>query len=395
MNEEQHSHVGASSAYRWMVCPGSVRLCKNMPNNSSRYSREGVAAHQLAEMCLRSGRRADEFLDMSVTVDGTGFEVDEDMAEGVQVYIDAVMKDFQSGDVMAIEERFDLSHFYPGMFGTNDCSVYRPSTGLLIVYDLKYGAGVAVNVEANPQLLYYGLGAATAVPGRTLTQVELVVVQPRCQHRDGPVRRWRTNALDLLDWSADLVDAAKATEAPDAPLHHGPHCKFCPAAPICPALHAHVLATAQMDFAHDENDNDVLSAVVPEHLSSEALAVVLAEADVIENWLTSVRAYAHSEAEAGRTPPGWKLVNKQGRRVWVDPTEALAFLKSLGLDDIDIHKIEVKSPAQIEVVLGKLKKDKKSITPLVVSRSSGTTLVHESNARPAVAPSAIQDFQGK
>ncbi|MEO5346870.1 MAG: DUF2800 domain-containing protein [Magnetococcus sp. YQC-9] len=388
MSESSHSPVGASSAYRWMACPGSVRLGKSMPKTQSRYAMEGVAAHQLAETCLRKGQDANEFLGTTLTIEGGCFEVSEEMAEGVQVYLDAVWGDLQPGDALAIEERFDLNHFYPGMFGTNDCSIYRSSTGLLIVYDFKYGAGVAVAAEANPQLLYYGLGAATAVPGRNLSAVELVVVQPRGQHRDGPVRRWRTSALELLEWSADLVDAVRATEVADAPLHQGAHCKFCPAAAICPALRAHVLATAQMEFGDQP--------VVPETLSGEALAVVLTQADVIENWLTSVRAYAHQEAEAGRTPPGFKLVNKQGRRVWIDPDAAIVLLRGMGLEEADIHKApEMLSPAQIEAVLRRQKKDTKVIVPLVVSRSSGTTLVHESNARPAVASSAVQDFQGK
>ncbi|MBF0339867.1 MAG: DUF2800 domain-containing protein, partial [Magnetococcales bacterium] len=148
MSESVHSHVGASSAYRWMVCSGSVRLCKNQPKTSSRYAFEGVAAHQLAELCLRRGDDASAFLGKSMTIEGHEFDVGEEMAEGVQVYLDVVRADLQPGDVMAIEERFDLNHFYPGMFGTNDCSIYRPSSGLLIVYDLKYGAGVAVQAAA-------------------------------------------------------------------------------------------------------------------------------------------------------------------------------------------------------------------------------------------------------
>ena len=396
MSKPAHSSIGASSAHRWLSCPGSVRLCRGMPKDSSKYAMEGTAAHQLAERCLRQGVPAAEFIDQAITVDGTPFTVDEEMAEGVQVYLDAIQADRRPGDVMVVEERFDISSFYPGMFGTNDCSLYRPDTGELIVFDLKFGRGVAVSVDANPQLLYYGLGAATAVPGRKLTSVELVVVQPRCQHQDGPVRRWRTDALTLLEWSADLVDAAQATASPDAPLRAGHHCKFCPAAPVCPALQAHVLTVAQAEFAPNENDEDTITVKSPEKLSPAELAVVLREAQVIEDWLNSVRAYAHCEAEAGRTPPGFKLVNKQGRRVWMDPAEALDFLRSLHIDDESIHEPrKIRSPAQIEVVLGKLKMDKKSIVPLVVSRSSGTTLVHESNARPAVAPSAIQDFQDK
>src|SRR3546814_4893751 len=99
---------------------------------------------------------------------------------------------------------------------TGDAVLYRPSTGELRVYDLKYGRGVPVEVERNSQELYYGLGATMAEPGRLVNTVELVIVQPRAPHRDGPVRRWETTGMELLDWAVELVDAAKRTARPDA-----------------------------------------------------------------------------------------------------------------------------------------------------------------------------------
>src|SRR3546814_1886118 len=79
--------------------------------------------------------------------------VDEEMVEAVQVFLDTIRRDYKPGDVLVVEQRFDLSSWYPGLFGTCDAVLYRPSTGELRVYDLKYGRGVPVEVERNSQEL--------------------------------------------------------------------------------------------------------------------------------------------------------------------------------------------------------------------------------------------------
>ena len=385
-----HSHIGASSSHRWMACPGSVNLSQGMARASSAFAMEGTAAHRLAEMCLRDGLPAEDFNGVNIIVEGHGFQVDEGMVDAVQVYLDAIAADRRPGDVMVIEERFDLGLFHQGLFGTNDCSLYRPDTGELILYDYKHGRGVAVEAVGNPQLLYYGLGAATSVPGRRLTTIDLVVVQPRCPHPKGSVRRWRTDAMDLLGWSADLVDAAQATEAPDAPIQAGHHCKFCPAEAICPAFYSLVLATAQAEFS----DTGDLTTRPPASLSADDMQRVLRHADLIDEWLLSVREYAHHEAEAGRVPTGFKLVNKRAMRSWAEGADVVSFLETIGLTPGEYYKpLDVKSPPQIETVLAKRKLDKKAIAPLVVSKSSGTNLVAVTNARIEAKPSAIADFQ--
>ena len=119
-----HAVLGASSSKRWMTCPGSVRLSEGMPNESSVYAAEGSAAHALGEHCLIHGYAADRFLgqwiwlkgkeavfcgDLPATIGGGDFvfPVDDDMTDAVQVYLDAVRRAYQPGDVMAIEQRFD------------------------------------------------------------------------------------------------------------------------------------------------------------------------------------------------------------------------------------------------------------------------------------------------
>lgn len=402
MSPTAHAVLGASSSHRWFNCPGSIRASEGMPNTSSVFAREGTAAHALAEHCLSHGFDTGRFLDWGIADDGKLIErpndtsdlvmVDEEMVEAVQVYLDTVRADYKPGDVLVVEQRFDLSSWYPGCFGTNDAGLYRPSTGLLRVYDLKYGRGVPVEVERNSQLLYYGLGAAMAETGRLINTVELVVVQPRAPHRDGPVRRWETTGMELLDWAVELVEAAKRTTRPDAPLNPGEWCKFCPAAPTCPALRQKALDVAKAEFTEG-------GALTLPDVNTLPLSEVLHQVGMIEDWCRRVRDFAHHEAEAGRTPEGWKLVGKRPSRKFRDETTAIETLRL-------VHEVEdehlydppkFKSPAKIEATLRqhyglKGKKATEAIADLVTSVSSGTVLAPIDDPRPPATPEAATEF---
>jgi hypothetical protein len=376
-----HSNLGASSAHRWMACPGSVRLAASVSGIETSYAVEGTVAHMLAETCLTRKTDAAQYIGTEVFYKKVPHTVDEEMAEAVQVYVDAVRAELKPDDEFNIETKFDLQAITgkAGLFGTNDCSLYRESEGLLIVYDYKHGAGVAVEVENNPQLLYYALGAATRKSNRKLNRVRLVVVQPRCPHPKGPVRSWELDALTLLDWSADLIEAAEATEKPDAPLAGGDHCRWCPASAICPKLKEEAMAAAASDFN-------------PEKGATPAeVAAMLEKVPLVEFWCQSVREYAYAQAEKGVKIPGHKLVAKRATRKWNcdENTVAAALLPHDWAAD-EIYAKKLMSPAQIEKLVGK--EVYAQLTHLVTAESSGHALVPESDKRPEVKPSAEEDF---
>lgn len=377
-----HAKLGASNAERWWKCPGSVKACADIPNVDSVYAAEGTAAHELAAACLEGLKDASDCVGMTFN----GFEVTDEMASAVQVYLDTVRGDHNGEETdMGIEQRFDLSHVYPGCFGTNDALLYRESEGLLIVYDYKHGRGVPVEVEGNKQLLYYALGASTGKHNRRLDTIELVIVQPRCPHPNGSVRRWRFDAVDLLDFEAELRAAAGRTEGSDE-RHAGTWCKFCPAAPTCPALRDHALEAAKAEFA--ESGEVIVSP--PASFSAEGLAKLLPTVDIIEDWCRRVREHAHHEAEAGRVPPGYKLVASRPSRKWKDEEAAREWLVKYGLDDADIYvEPKMKTVPQMEKVMGKSKSD---LAPLWESVSSGTVLAPAADKRPAVKPEASEEF---
>jgi len=53
MTVHRHAELGASKTERWTHCPGSVRLCRGLPDVDTPYAAEGRRAHALAELLLR------------------------------------------------------------------------------------------------------------------------------------------------------------------------------------------------------------------------------------------------------------------------------------------------------------------------------------------------------
>lgn len=386
-----HSRTGASSMYRWSVCPGSVKLSEGIHAPESTYAEEGSDAHTLAAYCLVRNVEPGECVGQRVAYEGRIIDVTADMAEAVAVYVDHCREDSKPGDVDYTEHQFDLSAVHPGCFGTCDRVTWRPRESLLIVRDYKHGAGIPVypvtfdkegKPRVNPQLAYYGLGALLTLnlPARI---VRLEVVQPRCETPDGnPVKHYDIDAIDLVDFRTDLKNYALATEAPDAPLVPGDHCRFCPAAAMaCPAIKKKAQEVARMEFS---------SAPLAPKYDPQQLRLALDSIPVMEAWIKNVREFAYAEAEAGRTPPGYKLVAKRATRKWIDEDDASGDLRNALGVHVDIYKPrELLSPAQIEKIKG-VKKGQ--FDHLTAKESSGHTLAPLDDDRPAVRVSAKDDF---
>lgn len=372
--ERAHSAIGASSSERWMNCPGSVRLSAGIEDPGSSYAAEGTAAHQLAEKCLLTMEDAADFIGADIVVGNHTFEVDEEMASAVQVYVDYVRQHRADGARIEIEKRFDLSDkVHEGMFGTADCIAYYPAREELFVIDYKHGRGHAVDAEANPQLMYYAVGAAYAMktPIKTVT---VVIVQPRAHHKLGPIRAWSTGIVDLAEWVGVLRAAAQATKDPNAPLKPGDWCTFCRAKGLCPALRQAAIDAAQIEFT-----------TIPEELTPQQISEILAKADLIEDFIAGVREYARRQAEAGVGIPGWKLVQKRAIRKWAGDDAYIAdrLKVAFSLDEDRLYTRKLASPAQVEKMLPK--KMKEALADFTVKESSGVTLARETDPREAVA----------
>ena len=379
-----HAALGASTAHRWMSCPGSARLAAGIDVPASAYAEEGAAAHMLAEICLKDGIDARALIGRKVN----GYAADAEMADGVQVYLDAVRAELEPGDLLLVEQHFSLDRLRPPgeMFGTADAVIYKPGLRRLLVFDLKYGAGIVVEAVGNPQGRYYGLGACMALADRPVSEVEIVIVQPRAPHPAGLIRRETISAFELVEWSADLLEAAERTLDPNAPLVPGAWCRFCPAAGICPALREQALATAQVEFAA----TPLPPPPTPARLPAEEVARLLVAAELAALWIRALRAHAHAELEAGRIIPGWRLVPKRPTRRWRDEEQTVVELQALGLPADELIARKLKSPAQVEKLVGPSRK--REIADLVVAEGDGTTLARETDHRSSLLSGVAVEF---
>jgi hypothetical protein len=391
----QHAILSASGAERWMNCPGSIRLSAGLPDIPSEFAAEGTAAHTLAADCLQQGTDPAERMGEIIPADGFEFEVTEEMVAAVQTYIDALEAYSGAGWEVETEVALDeLRQLHPDFGGTSDRIAFHEAQGWLVILDFKYGRGKAVYPQENPQLLKYALGVIRRYHNRGVKKITLGVVQPRCTQAGEPVRTWDTDPIFLLEWSADLVAAARRTEAPDAPLNPGPWCQFCKAAGICDALRGAALKVAQDEFG---------AVADPAAMDPDELGRRLAEADKLEVYLHRLRETGHAEATAGRMPTGFKLVAKRAVRKFRDEDRIVGFLGRNGVKREDCYQApKLKSPAQIEPMMlprmkGKTKKAQKEAFDRVFAdyidkTSSGTVLATLDDKRESVRPDAAEEF---
>jgi hypothetical protein len=427
IEERQHSEIGASGASRWVACPGSRRMSRGQPNRTTRYAAEGTVAHEIAAFSLNSKYRPEEVLGVIYHVakhDGHpeegqwDIEVDQEMVGGVHVYLDAI-------EAIKLEQRKER---------------------VLYVIDFKYGAGRPVNVKNNIQLKYYALGAMLSGkvgveaefdlsqmhPGMFGTadfvhrnyitykrgdhtipeaQPEIVVfgiVQPRCEHPDGPVRFDECHSLDLIEFADELVTAARATEDPNAPLAPGvPQCDWCPGAKVCPALREKGVEAAQRIFpilATGLQGAVVVSDIRPVQRTPEQVAADLVLADKAEAWIAATRGDAYAQADSGAKIPGFKLVEKQARRKWIGLPAARVdrIMRERALNaDYILSPAELKSPKEVEDIIKEQTKGKErkllresvltELASLYEAKSSGTVLVPESDKRPELKRLTAQE----
>lgn len=372
-----HSTLGASSAYRWMNCLGSVRLAASCPKPpASKYAEEGTAAHELAELVLSKTPNAQYYLLGKHKFNG--FEVTEEMADCVQHYADYVQNIRRKlKGKLIVEQRIHLKSLHPDLWGTSDAVVYQ-EFGELHVFDFKYGAGITVEVEENEQIMYYALGVIEALDHDDFSSVTLHVCQPRADHEDGAFRSWKTTVGDLREFGKLLRTRALQTQKKDAPLKSGAWCQFCPAAGVCPELHKTAVEVARTDFQSPK-----LPAV--EALTIDQVKKIVEHKALITSWLNAVEDHAYNALMNGQKIPGLKLVKRRARREWIDEQKAQkALVSKLGNDAFTRKLLSV---PQAEKALGK-----DFVNGLFESVSTGLAIAPESDKRPAVT-AAQDDFE--
>lgn len=367
MPATKHALLGASSAARWLHCPPSVRLTEKIEDQASVYAAEGSLAHEIAESQLRW---YDDNGDL------TGWEVPDKlknndlyypgMVEDVAPYVDYVIKAYESSGPEAfldIETRLNYSDYVPEGFGTGDALII--GGGTLEIVDLKFGKGVPVDAEKNPQIMLYGLGGLLAYDFiYDVDTVKMTILQPRLDH----VTSYTMTASDLYDWAAHTVQPIAALAyAGEGERATGDWCRWCKIKATCSKRAAELLKAADL--------------MAQEELSDDQISAVLSLADDIKGWLSDLESYALSSALKGETIPGWKVVEGRSNRKIKDADElAEALLEEYSESDI-FKPTELKSLTELEKIVGK-KTMGERYGEYIYKPEGKPTLVPETDKRP-------------
>lgn len=381
-----HAILGPSSAERWLHCTASVGAIQEAfpdgVDTGGVYAQEGTWAHRAAEL------KAMEVLGLTTnkrTQQGrwrkwrqeVPVDLHSEILEHAQHYADelAEIRDTMVGDPLVLLER-KVDTGVPGVWGTADCIL--ASQQELVVIDFKYGRGVAVSPELNPQLMMYGLGAVLElellVELDPDTPVTLVVIQPR----SGGGGSWATTVEELLQFRDNQV--APAVEV----IESGVGTKFAPSEAACRWCPLAGRCTAQAEWA-TRRDFDP-----PATMDPSDVAEALEQLPFIEGWCKAVRDQALVIAyDEGREIPGWKAVQASGKRMIKDHAAAIRVLDAAGYPPEQTSRANTETITKLQKLVGGKDELQDVLGDLLTFTPGKQTLVRDTDPRPAITAESV------
>lgn len=361
----KHALLSASSSHKWLHCTPSARLEEAFNEETSVFAAEGTAAHELAEHKLRT------FLGIKSMQPVSDFDSD-DLEYYTDSYVEFAIdlitevKTNCKDPIILIEQRLDYSCFVPEGFGTGDLVII--ADGNLDIVDLKYGKGVVVSAEDNPQMKLYALGALALYDSLyDIKMVRMTICQPRLES----ISTYEVSVDKLIDWAeTELRPKAQHAINGEGEFLPGEHCRFCRARQTCRARANTHLELAKFDFK------------MPALLTDDEVAEVISLADSLSTWVADVYAYATDMAiTQGKIWHGYKLVEGRSNRRYTDESAVVEAATAAGYTDI--YKKSLIGITDMEKLLGK-KQFTALLGKLVEKPEGKPTLVPNSDKRQVI-----------
>lgn len=377
-----HAKLSASAAHRWLNCPPSVRLSENIPDVSSTYAAEGTLAHSLAELKVR--KKFEKMKPSEYNANLKKIQSDPlyapEMDGHTDTYLDYILSTAHSYNkvkpYVVVEKRLDYSRIAPGGFGTCDCVMLCKND--LHIFDFKYGKGVPVSAENNPQLRLYALGALNEYSFLyDIQTVTMHIIQPRLDS----ISSESLSTAELMTWGESIKPIAQAADKGEGELKCGDWCKFCKVNAACRARAEYFLATEET------------AKLPPELLSSTELGDVLSRVRAMKNYIEDIEAYALNEVLAGRTVDGWKAVEGTSKRAITDVDAAFKVLTDNGYDEAVLYERKPIGITALESLLTK-KKCNELIGTYIQKPKGKPTLVPASDKREEYKPVDVKEIFG-
>lgn len=368
-----HAKLSASGASRWINCPGSIVLEENFEDTSSEYAKEGTLAHSVAELKLQKyfikGIGPKKFKASMDKFKESEYWQDE-MDKYTDYYFDEIKKRalaYPQSPYINIEERVDFSSWVPEGFGTCDCIMIFGDE--MQVCDMKYGKGVPVSPEENPQLMLYGLGAYHAYSMfYDIKKINLCIIQPRLDS----ILDWEISIDDLLKFGEEIKPIAKEAYEGSSRLKQGEHCRFCKAKSRCPERAKNMFDAVEVLKPEMEKDLALIS--------NQDISKFLIESTGIIDWIKDLEDEALRSILAGEEIPGYKAVEGRSNRTFKNQDQAFEILQSKGYDEAVLYERKPLSLSKLEKLVGK-KEFGEILKDQIIKPQGKPTLVVESDKR--------------
>lgn len=389
-----HAGASPSGAERWMNCTASLEAARAFletltPNQQAQFAsantaaRQGTTAHAAAETevqvmlgTVSTEEANNTLMELAILPETEGEAYDETMAEYITEYVDLVKQYADAGHDILVEQRVEAAvpltngEVYEIRGSADFIAMPTAEDNALVVGDLKYGNGIDVDVDENPQIRIYALGALSQLADDEgnlpeLDEVIYHIIQPRL----GGIKTWQESVDDLLDWRDEVLSPAlsMALAGTEGGATYSPSelaCQWCPAKGSCAALAEQRMSSAkelfdvitEAEFADGPGAFPETGALTNEHLGA-----LLKQVEGLTKIKDDLRAEAQRRLYRGTQVPGYQLVSYTPPRKWDDdaaevlhpghggvltdeqaealwskklmtPTQALAALKKAGVD---------------------------------------------------------------
>lgn len=369
-----HAILSASGSHRWLNCSPSARLELEFENTGSEAAREGTAAHALCEHKLKKALKRRSKRPTS--------EYDSDeMEECTDAYAQFVMEQYMEAKehckdpIVLIEQHLDFSCYVPDGFGTGDCIIVADDR--LHIIDFKYGLGVLVEAEENPQMKLYALGALEIYDSLyDIREVSMTIFQPRREN----VSTWTITSAELKEWAEnELKPKALMAYNGEGAYVPGEWCTFCRASVRCRARAEEKLKLAQSEFR------------MPPLLTDAEIEEILAILPDLTKWANEITAYATDAAvNHGKEWDGFKVVEGRSVRKYRDEEKVAEAAMEHGYTDI--YRQSLIPMTEMQKLMGKTKFEE-ILGGLIFKAPGKPTLVPVTDKRPAMNVSdAKNDF---
>ncbi len=367
----KHAILSASGAHRWLECTPAARLELEFKDQESTAAAQGTAAHNLCEhklkkaLHIRSKRPVSEFND-------------DEMEEHSDAYVEYVLEQLEEvkknckDPLVLIEERLDFSCYVPEGFGTADTIIIGDKN--LHIIDMKYGQGILVYAEDNPQMKLYALGALASYESLyDIEEVTMHIFQPRREN----VSAWTISVDELKKWAEnDLKVKAKMAFEGKGEYIPGDWCTFCRAAVKCRARADEKLKLAQSEFK------------LPPLLTDNEIEEILSKLSDLTRWANEIVTYATDAAvNHGKEWSGFKVVEGRSNRKYKDEDKVAEVAKANGYKDI--YRTSLITLTEMEKLMGK-QKFKDILGDFIIKPPGKPTLVPLSDKRQALNVSSAK-----